>query len=244
MSAKACGFGKAPDRFDEIAIGLGVARNRAAERRNDVEGIEIVERIEARARRRSKIRDRRTGPRAAARDRTRASATSIRGTLRMPNAMVQASKPRSGNGRLSALPAANVTLPSSPRSRGALAPDRRACPRLMSQTVTWVPAPPACAIRNAMSPVPPATSITANGRVVPRRVHRRRPGCPSRRGGGRPTSGRSSDRSGARPCRKTSSTIACLSSRSTVRKPKWVSRWACGAPFVAGMALFLCSAGP
>src|ERR1700726_1794457 len=37
---------EAPDRLDEIAIGFGVARNRATERRNDVEGIEIVERIE------------------------------------------------------------------------------------------------------------------------------------------------------------------------------------------------------
>src|SRR3984893_15400842 len=37
---------EAPDRFDQISIGFRVTRDRAAERRNDVEGIEIVERIE------------------------------------------------------------------------------------------------------------------------------------------------------------------------------------------------------
>src|SRR5262249_49203913 len=37
---------KLPDRLDEIAIGILVARDRAAEHRDDVEGIEVVERIE------------------------------------------------------------------------------------------------------------------------------------------------------------------------------------------------------
>ena len=47
MSAKACGLREAADRFDQIAIGLGVAGHRAAERRDDVERIEVVERVEA-----------------------------------------------------------------------------------------------------------------------------------------------------------------------------------------------------
>ena len=38
---------KAADRFDEVAVGVAIARHRAAQRRDDVEGIEVVERIEA-----------------------------------------------------------------------------------------------------------------------------------------------------------------------------------------------------
>src|SRR5262249_37751660 len=37
---------KAPDRLDQISIRLGVPRDRPAERRDDIEGIEIVDRIE------------------------------------------------------------------------------------------------------------------------------------------------------------------------------------------------------
>ncbi len=36
---------------------------------------------------------------------------------------------------------------------------------LMSSTVTLVSGPPASSVRNAMSPVPPATSSSRNGRV-------------------------------------------------------------------------------
>ena len=39
---------EAADRFDQIAIGLGIAGDRAAERGNDVERIEVVEPVEAR----------------------------------------------------------------------------------------------------------------------------------------------------------------------------------------------------
>src|ERR1044072_8184747 len=42
------GLGKLTDRFDEIAIGLGIASHRAADLRNHVERIEIVEPVEAR----------------------------------------------------------------------------------------------------------------------------------------------------------------------------------------------------
>ena len=38
---------EAANRFDQIAVGLGVAGDGAAERRNHVEGVEIVERVEA-----------------------------------------------------------------------------------------------------------------------------------------------------------------------------------------------------
>src|SRR6202044_3977994 len=41
-------FRKATDRFDEIAIGVGVARHHAAKARNDIEGIEIIEPVKAR----------------------------------------------------------------------------------------------------------------------------------------------------------------------------------------------------
>src|SRR3974390_2711766 len=37
---------EAPDRFDEKAIGLGIADNQTAERRNDVERIKDVKRVE------------------------------------------------------------------------------------------------------------------------------------------------------------------------------------------------------
>ena len=43
---KCLGPRKAADRFHQIAIGLGVAGDRAAERRDHVERIEIVERVE------------------------------------------------------------------------------------------------------------------------------------------------------------------------------------------------------
>src|ERR1700730_3001320 len=39
---------EAPDRFDQIAIGFRVSRHRAAQRRNDIERIEVVEQVEAR----------------------------------------------------------------------------------------------------------------------------------------------------------------------------------------------------
>src|SRR5712691_7299084 len=39
-------FRKAPDRFDQISVGFRIARDRPAERRDYIEGIEIVERIE------------------------------------------------------------------------------------------------------------------------------------------------------------------------------------------------------
>src|SRR5215831_21389916 len=39
---------EAPDRFHQISIGASVACYRAAERRDDVKGVEIVERIEPR----------------------------------------------------------------------------------------------------------------------------------------------------------------------------------------------------
>src|SRR5579864_1948401 len=39
---------EAPDRFDEIAIWLGIADDKATKRRNDVERIKVVERVEPR----------------------------------------------------------------------------------------------------------------------------------------------------------------------------------------------------
>ena len=48
----------------------------------------------------------------------------MRGTLRMPKAMVTASKLRSANGSASALPSAKVDASSSPLRAGALAADR------------------------------------------------------------------------------------------------------------------------
>src|ERR1700759_1156715 len=37
---------KAAERLDEVAVGFGIARHRTAERRNDVEGVEIVKPVE------------------------------------------------------------------------------------------------------------------------------------------------------------------------------------------------------
>ncbi len=48
ISANAVRPRKAADRFDQVAIGLGVLGDGAAERGDDVEGVEIVERVEAR----------------------------------------------------------------------------------------------------------------------------------------------------------------------------------------------------
>src|SRR5262249_32792143 len=41
-------LGKAPDRLDEVAVGFRIARDRAAERRDDIERIEVIERVEPR----------------------------------------------------------------------------------------------------------------------------------------------------------------------------------------------------
>ena len=61
----------------------------------------------------------------------------MRGTLRMPKAMVTASKARSGNGSASALPSTNVTTSSSPRSAARARPTSSMA-WLMSATVTRV----------------------------------------------------------------------------------------------------------
>ena len=86
----------------------------------------------------------------------------MRGTLRMPNAMVAASKLRSANGSASALASVKVTICSPPRSIARSRPTA-SMSGLISQTMTRVCVPPASIIRNAMSPVPPAMSIAENG---------------------------------------------------------------------------------
>ena len=48
ISANAFGRGKRRIEFDQIAVGLGIAHDGAAERRHDVEGIKLVQRIEPR----------------------------------------------------------------------------------------------------------------------------------------------------------------------------------------------------
>ena len=66
----------------------------------------------------------------------------MRGTLRMPKAIVTASKLWSGNGSASALASTKVTASSSPRSRARSRPTA-SISALMSATVARVPAPPA-----------------------------------------------------------------------------------------------------
>ena len=87
----------------------------------------------------------------------------MRGTLRMPNAIVTTSKFRSGNGSDSALASTKVTAASRPRLPARARPTASISP-LMSATVAVVPKPPPAATAIAMSPVPPATSSSANGR--------------------------------------------------------------------------------
>ena len=53
--------GKAADRFDQIFVGLGIAGHEPAERRNDVEGEELVEPVEPGDVRRRRIRGRGSG---------------------------------------------------------------------------------------------------------------------------------------------------------------------------------------
>jgi hypothetical protein len=82
----------------------------------------------------------------------------MRGTLRMPKAMVAASKPPPGKGRASALASTKRTALSSRRWTARSRPTV-SMPPLMSATVTCAPSLRR-AMRNAMSPVPPATSST------------------------------------------------------------------------------------
>src|SRR3984893_18880926 len=46
LTAKTLGIGKPRDRFDEITIGLFVARDQAADKRNDAKRIGFVETVE------------------------------------------------------------------------------------------------------------------------------------------------------------------------------------------------------
>ena len=94
----------------------------------------------------------------------------MRGTLRMPNAIVAASKLRSANGSASALASVKVTVSANPRAAARSRPTA-SMSALMSQTVARVPSPPAAITRNATSPVPPAMSSNAE-RPVPRRIDR------------------------------------------------------------------------
>src|ERR1700730_7668734 len=48
LAANAFGIGKPRDRFDEITIGLFVARDQAADKRNDLKRIGLVETVEDR----------------------------------------------------------------------------------------------------------------------------------------------------------------------------------------------------
>ena len=86
----------------------------------------------------------------------------MRGTLRMPNAMVTASKLRSGSGSASAL--ASMKSIVVPGLGGALAADREHLGVDVGDGDVRA-GPPASATRKAMSPVPPATSSSANGRL-------------------------------------------------------------------------------
>src|SRR5438552_1944030 len=74
----------------------------------------------------------------------------MRGTLRMPNAMVAASKLRSANGSASALASVKVTICSPPRSIARSRPTA-SMSGLISQTMTRVCVPPASIIRKAMA---------------------------------------------------------------------------------------------
>ena len=73
ISAKAVGRGKLADRFDEIAIGFRVAGHHAAERRDHVERIDVVDACRAPARRRWRTPGTGSARRASARDRPRAA---------------------------------------------------------------------------------------------------------------------------------------------------------------------------
>ncbi len=81
----------------------------------------------------------------------------MRGTLRMPNAMVTASKLLSGNGSASALASMNAM---SCRVFATRSRPTASISALMSATVMRVPGPARSAMRKATSPVPPARSRT------------------------------------------------------------------------------------
>ena len=141
-SANTVGPRKAANRFHQIAIGLGVAGDRAPERRDHVERVEIVEPVEPGHIDRRKTPGREIVRRPCSTRCASASAASMRGTLRMPNAMVTASKLRSGNGSASALPSTKVIV--VPGALGARSRPTASISALMSVTVTRVPRPPAC----------------------------------------------------------------------------------------------------
>ncbi len=154
---------EAADRFDEIAIRLGIAHDRAADRRHDIERIELVQRIEpghidigefktqeppSDAQHAMHFGERHVDARHVAdaeRDRHRIEALF-------------------GNGSASALASTNVTASSSPRSSARSRPTA-SMSALMSATVARVPVPPAAMVRNDTSPVPPATSSSAKSRL-------------------------------------------------------------------------------
>ena len=127
----------------------------------------------------------------------------MRGTLRMPKAMVTASKVRSGNGSASALPSTKVTTSSSPRSAARARPTSSMA-WLMSATVTRVRV--VAGVDHAEGDVAgaagdveqrerPVAVRQAAGGFDGRRHQHVLPGAMQ----ARPTSGRSSGRSGRRP---------------------------------------------
>ena len=153
---------EAADQFDQIAVGLGIAHDGAAERRHDVEGIELVERIEpghihigeleaeespAEPEHAVHLGQRHVDARHIADaecDRDRIEAV-VREWQRLGVGIDERH---------------HVVEPAF---HCALAPDA-SISALMSATVARVPAPPASIVRNDTSPVPPATSSSANSR--------------------------------------------------------------------------------
>ena len=86
---------KFADRFDEILIGFAVAGHRLSDARDHAGRNRVRRARRDPARRPKKIPGREIGRRSCSTRKASASARSIRGTLRMPNAMVTQSKLRS-----------------------------------------------------------------------------------------------------------------------------------------------------
>ena len=160
---------EAADRFHQIAIGFGIADDSLRPSAGmTCRRIEVVERVEAGDIHRGEFLSRQIARRSAARDRPRRAPLRSRGTLRMPNAMVTASKLRSANGSASALASVKVIRSAIPRDAGSAREARppawrlaRACPTasisaLISHT-TWrgcLFAAGSSLMRMATSPVP------------------------------------------------------------------------------------------
>ena len=164
IAAKAFGLGNLRIDFDQILIGLAVAGHRPADRRDHVERIELVERVQPRHVDRGEFQ-------------AQEAPAQLEHAIGFAERALDARHVADAEGDGDAIEAAvgigeflGIALLEGdavvePRSSARSAPTV-SISVLMSQTVTRVPAPPASTTRKATSPVPPARSSSANGRIA------------------------------------------------------------------------------